>query len=391
MALIEERDVDEAVRLAVEAYQALGVAGHGDLVWGHVSVRDPRGRGFWMKASGLGFEEVVASRMLLVGLDGEVLEGTGPRHIEWPIHGEIFRLRPDVECVVHTHSAAANAFASLGVPLRALSHEGVLFAHPDVPRFLRTGGLVKTKDLGVGLATTLGDARACLMPRHGLVAVGETVATGVMAAVLLDKACRVQLAAMAAGEPISWSDEAEAASKRDEIWNPPLLESGWQYLRRKARAAAAAVETPPSELEWIEENSSRIRTSLPNGYCLRPADDTCPEPEDCLACSHFFTGGRFLPVHRQQAQTIDLLIARAEAEGLAAVANSHRRRGDRLKALIRSLEEPICTATTHSPDRNFGDGSARPGGAHRSAGETAARRAVDGPQGATSNGVSSSR
>lgn len=395
MALIEDREVDGVVRLAVEANQALGAAGQGDLVWGHVSVRDPRGRGFWMKASGLGFEEVVASRMLLLGLDGEVLSGTGSRHIEFPIHGEIYRMRPDVECVVHTHSAAANALASLGVPLRALSHEGVLFTHPDVPRFLRTGGLVKTKDLGVGLATTLGDARACLMPRHGLVAVGESVATGVMAAVLLDKACRVQLAAMAAGEPISWSDEAEAASKRDEIWNPPLLESGWQYLRRKAlaaevAAAPAAIETSPSELEWIGENSGRIRTSLPNGYCVRPPDEACPKPDDCVACSHFFTGGRFLPVHRQQARTIDLLIARAEAEGLAAVANSHRRRGDRLKALIRSLEEPTCTATKHPVDR-FGDGSHLPGGTHRSAAEKAARRTVDGQQVSTPNGASSSR
>ena len=347
---VEDRDVDAVVRLAVEANQALGVAGQGDLVWGHVSVRDPRGRGFWMKAAGLGFDEVVASRMLLLGLDGEILEGTGTRHIEFPIHGEIFRMRSDVECVVHTHSAAANALSSLGVPLRALSHEGALFAHPDVPRFLRTGGLVKTKDLGVALATTLGDARACLMPRHGLVAVGESVAAGVMAAVLLDRACQVQLAAMAAGEPISWSDEAEAASKRDEIWNPPLLEAGWQYLRRKALAAAPAIETSPGELEWspgelewIEENSSRIRTSLPNGYCVRPVDEICPRQDDCLDCAYFFTGRRFLPVHRQQARTTELLIARAEAENLAALANAYREQGDRLKALIRSLEEPFCT------------------------------------------------
>ena len=235
MALAHGIDVDEIARLAVEANQVLGAAGQGDLVWGHVSVRDPGGRGFLMKASGLGFEEVDAASLLLLGFDGEILAGTGSRHIEHPIHGEILRRRPDVECVVHTHSAAANALSSLGVPLRALSHEGALFSHPDVPRFLRTGGLVKTKELGVDLAEALGDARACLMPRHGLVAVGETVAAGVMTAVLLDRACQVQLAAMAAGEPILWSDEAETALKREEVWNAHLLDSGWQYLRRMAK------------------------------------------------------------------------------------------------------------------------------------------------------------
>ena len=234
MALAHGDDVEEIVRLAVEANQVLGAEGQGDLVWGHVSVRDPGGRGFWMKASGLGFEEVDPSNLLLLSLDGEILAGTGSRHIEFPIHGEILRRRPEVNCVVHTHSAAANAFSSLGVALRALSHEGVLFSHPELPRFLQTGSLVKTRELGADLASVLGDARACLMPRHGLVTAGETVAAGVMTALLLDRACQVQLAAMAAGELVVWSNEAESALKREEVWNPRLMDSGWQYLRRKA-------------------------------------------------------------------------------------------------------------------------------------------------------------
>src|SRR5437899_8809015 len=62
------------------ASQVLGAADHGDLVWGHASMRDPDDRGVWMKASSWGFSEVTRDRVLLVGRDGTVLSGTGSRH-----------------------------------------------------------------------------------------------------------------------------------------------------------------------------------------------------------------------------------------------------------------------------------------------------------------------
>src|ERR1700683_3470142 len=136
--------------------------------WGDASVRDPRGRGGWMKGAGWGLEEVDAGKILLVSPDGEVLDGTGPRHIEYLIHTEIMAVRADVGAVVHTHSAAANAFSALDAPLRALDHAGSLFCYPDLPRFTLTGGLIATPELGAALASALGEARACLMPQHGL-------------------------------------------------------------------------------------------------------------------------------------------------------------------------------------------------------------------------------
>ncbi|MFI5614389.1 class II aldolase/adducin family protein [Amycolatopsis sp. NPDC051903] len=218
----------------VRAHRALAAAGQADLVWGHVSVRDPDGRGAWMKAAGWGFEEVDDERVVLVAADGEVVQGAGPRHLEFPIHTEVLRARPDVQCVVHTHSAAATAFASLGVPVRAIDHDGVLFAEPDVPRFTRTGALISTPELGAELAGVLGGARACLLARHGLVTAGPDVAHAVMYAVLLDRACRKQLDAMAAGGPASWSSPAEAEAKRAECWPPSQIEAGWRYLNRLA-------------------------------------------------------------------------------------------------------------------------------------------------------------
>jgi ribulose-5-phosphate 4-epimerase/fuculose-1-phosphate aldolase len=212
--------------------RALAREGHGDLIWGHVSARDPDGRGAWMKAGTFGFEEITSDRVLLVSPEGEVVEGAGPRHAEYPIHTEVLRVRPDVGAVVHTHAPAAVAFASLDVPLRPLSHEATLFVPPDVARFTRTGDLILTAELGGFLAADLGDRNAVLLPNHGIVTVGPDIPVAVMTAILLERACRAQLTAMAAGGPARWSGDDEARSKREHCYPPSLLGQAWDYLVR---------------------------------------------------------------------------------------------------------------------------------------------------------------
>lgn len=229
----------EAIMLAVQGSRALAVAGQSDMVWGHASVRDPEGQGAWMKSSGWGFEEVDESRIVLVSPDGGVLRGTGRRHIEYPIHTEIMARRGDVGAVVHTHSDAANAFSALDVPLRPLSHAGSLFSYPDVPRFTLTGGLISTRELGQALAHALGPAPACLMPQHGLVATGKDLPAAVMTALLLDRACRTQLTAMAAGPLARWGSEEDTVAKRAEVWSDSQMQAGWEYLLRSAGLAGA--------------------------------------------------------------------------------------------------------------------------------------------------------
>jgi ribulose-5-phosphate 4-epimerase/fuculose-1-phosphate aldolase len=229
----------EAVALVVQGSQALMASGQSDMVWGHASVRDPQRRGAWMKSAGWGFEEVNAARVVLVSPDGEVLDGSGRRHIEYPIHTEIMARRDDVGAVVHTHSDAANAFSALDVPLRPISHAGSLFSYPDVPRFTLTGGLIRSRDLGQALADALGPAPACLMPQHGLVAVGPDMPAAVMTAVLLDRACRTQLTAMAAGPLARWGSEEDTVAKRADVWSPGQLHAGWDYLVRVAPGSQA--------------------------------------------------------------------------------------------------------------------------------------------------------
>lgn len=224
---------DEARRLAIEASRALAAAGQSDLVWGHAAVRDPDGRGIWIKAPGWGFEEIDDGRVQLVSFDADVLDGEGGPHLECHIHLAILRRRPELQASVHTHGRSAVAFAALDVPLLPISHEATIFGGKQVPRFTATGGLVRTRDLGEALAGTLGAAPAALMPKHGLVAAGTSVEAAVMHAVLLDRACEAQLAAMAAGPVRVHSDAAEAAAKRAECWPESQLRAGYQYLARK--------------------------------------------------------------------------------------------------------------------------------------------------------------
>src|SRR3954452_3822490 len=155
--------------------RVLGLEDQGDLVWGHVSARDPDGRGVWMKASALGFEEIGAGQVILVSWDGEVLEGDGRRHAEYPIHTEVMQARSDVQAVVHTHAPWAVAFASTGQPLRPVSHEATLFVPPEVARFTKTGDLILTSDLGADLAQAVGDRNAAFMLPHGIVTCGPDV------------------------------------------------------------------------------------------------------------------------------------------------------------------------------------------------------------------------
>jgi len=215
----------------------LALEDQSDFVWGHVSARDPDGRGVWMKAATLGFDEIGPEQVILVSWDGDVLEGEGRRHAEYPIHTELLRARPDVASAVHTHAPWSVAFASTGALLRPISHEATLFVPPEIARFTKTGDLILTSELGVDLAAALGDRNAAFMVHHGIVTCGPDVVTAVMTAVLLERACRTQIRAIGSGGPVTWSSDEEALSKRGNCYPPALLQQAWDYLARQVSAA----------------------------------------------------------------------------------------------------------------------------------------------------------
>jgi L-fuculose-phosphate aldolase len=225
--------IDELREQVALGCRILDLEDQGDFVWGHVSARDPEGRGVWMKASRLGFDEIGPEHVILVSWDGEVLEGEHPRHLEYPIHTELMRARADVGAVVHTHAPWSVAFASTGQPLRPVSHEGTLFVPPEIARFIETGDLVVTRELGASLAACVGGRNAALMAHHGIVTCGADVPAAVLTAVFLERACRTNARALAAGGPQTWSSDEEALAKREHVYD---FGAAWDYLARRLRA-----------------------------------------------------------------------------------------------------------------------------------------------------------
>ena len=218
--------------LVAAASRILAAAGHGDLIWGHASARDPGGRGVWIKSANWGLEEVTADRVHLVSGDGEVLDGSGPRHSEYPIHTEIMAARPDVGGVVHTHPPHAVALAATGQPLRPVSHAANYFVPPGIPRFLQTADLILTRDLGKAVAAELADASAIFLVNYGIVTVGKNLQTATVAAVLLERACAQQMLTHAFGGWPTWSAPDEALSKRANIYADGPVRAVWDYLAR---------------------------------------------------------------------------------------------------------------------------------------------------------------
>lgn len=219
--------------LVATASAVLAQKGHSDLIWGHASARDPQGRGVWIKPAGCGMDEVSSASVHLVSWDGDVIEGGGPAHSEYPIHTEIMRARPDVTGVVHTHSSHAVALAASGSSLLPVSHAANFFVPPQVPRFTQTADLIMTQELGKQVAHELGDARAMFLVNHGIITVGPTLQHATVAAVLLELACQQQLRTYQFGGWPSWSDETEGLAKREHIYSERALGDVWDYLVRQ--------------------------------------------------------------------------------------------------------------------------------------------------------------
>lgn len=214
------------------ACEVLGWYGQEDLIWGHAAVRDAEGRGVWMKSSGFGFEEMTADLLVLVDESGATLAGAGRRHIEYPLHTEIVKARPDVGAVVHTHWPQVVAFTATGMPLRPISHDATLFVPDRLARY-ESGDLVTTAEQGRAVAEALGDRPAILLAHHGLVTVGADLAEAVVTAVMLERAARYQLLAAAAGPDFTYSTDEEAIHKREQHFIRGNIEGAWDYLRRR--------------------------------------------------------------------------------------------------------------------------------------------------------------
>ncbi len=223
-------------RRLIDAGRILEHAGHGDMTRGHVSVRLPdRPDHFLMKPHSVGFGEITMENILTIDLDGNVVAGTAKRHSEVFIHTEIFRARPDVHSVIHTHPTHTTAFAATGRPMRALSQGGAVFAG-RLPVYAGTIDLIRTPEQGRGVAQALGQENAVLMLSHGLTMAAPSVEAAVILCLSLEEAARIQLLADAVGADVPDFPPEQVAALRENLLRPDQFQTNFDFLARSTRA-----------------------------------------------------------------------------------------------------------------------------------------------------------
>lgn len=174
----------------------LGKENHESGLAGQVTARGDKPGTWWTLQFGYGFEEATAERMVLVDEDLKPLHGGRPNP-GVRFHVWIYRKRPDVQAIVHTHAPHASALASTGKPLKTIHMDSAMLhgtAHlPEWP------GVPVADDEGRIISSALSSSKSILLANHGLLTAGSSVEEATYLAVFFERAARMQLRAMAAG------------------------------------------------------------------------------------------------------------------------------------------------------------------------------------------------
>jgi ribulose-5-phosphate 4-epimerase/fuculose-1-phosphate aldolase len=188
--------------------------------FGHVSVRDPRDPNRFLLARALAPGLVTAADILTFDLDGRALEPTPhPVYIERFIHAEVYRVRPDINAVVHSHSPAVIPFGVTTKPMQPVSGTASFLA-AGVPVFeIRDVAgasdlLISNSGLGKALAGTLGGNAVALLRGHGNVVVASDLKEVVSRAIYTEVNAKLQMQAIIIGGPVTYVSAEEAAAIR---------------------------------------------------------------------------------------------------------------------------------------------------------------------------------
>jgi HCOMODA/2-hydroxy-3-carboxy-muconic semialdehyde decarboxylase len=208
--------------------------------FGHISVRHPERADRFFIARSMAPALVTASDLVEVDLAGEVHDAQN-RHtyVERFIHSAIYRARPEVMSIIHSHSPAIIPFGVTGARLRPICHmSGFLGAVTPVFEIRHSAGessdlLIRNQALGEALAAVLGQANVALMRGHGSVTVGTSIQQAVFRGIYTESNARLQMQAAQLG-PIEFLTDAEAQATSD--MNDMHLDRPWQMWKRKVQA-----------------------------------------------------------------------------------------------------------------------------------------------------------
>ena len=219
------------------AYQLAALFKWTDLIYTHFSARVPGTEHLLINAYGLMFDEITASNLVKIDKDGKVVDdptGLGANYAGFVIHGCVHEARPEVNCVIHTHTRAGVAVSAqkcglLPISQHSLRLYGMLTYHDYE-------GIALELDERPRLARDLGPAsKAMVLRNHGLLTLGDTVAEAFGLMYYLDCACQIQVDALAGGRTevdLIPEDTAQKGFQQFQQLAPSELEMEWPALLR---------------------------------------------------------------------------------------------------------------------------------------------------------------
>jgi ribulose-5-phosphate 4-epimerase/fuculose-1-phosphate aldolase len=194
--------------------------------FGHVSARI-LGTGTFIFPPRMSPALVRADNLLELDVEGNQLSGDGRPNTEFWIHARIYKARPDVQAICHVHPPSCVVLSSLGETIRPLHASGAIFRN-DVQMYDRIT-LIRTRELGDAVASTLGDHGAMLLRGHGVNVADKDVRRVCVMTLWMEEAANYQLRAMSAGKPRYFTAE-ELETIYPQVSGEDVSNRVWEYF-----------------------------------------------------------------------------------------------------------------------------------------------------------------
>lgn len=164
---------------------------------GNLSVYDRETGRMYITPGSFPYMDMTPEDVMVIDLDGNILEGPHKPSSEWRLHAEVYRAKENVNAVVHTHSPYATAFSINNLPIPVVLYEIVYFLGGDIP--CAEGAIPGTKAVGENCVKVLNDRYGCLMGNHGTLAIGDTLARAYTRALYIEDAAKAYSLALSHG------------------------------------------------------------------------------------------------------------------------------------------------------------------------------------------------
>jgi L-fuculose-phosphate aldolase len=214
----------------------LAAEGHGSALAGQITARGPKPGTYYMLTFGLGFDEARASNIILVDENLDVVEGDGMPNPSNRFHLWVYRSRPDVNCIVHTHPPYVSALSMVGEPL-AVAHMDHTMFYNDCAYLPEWPGVPIGDEEGEIISAALGSKRAILLAHHGQLVAGTSVEEAAMLAIFMERAARLQVLARSIG-PIKPIKPELAQEAHDYRLKPKAVGATFHYFSRAVLRSA---------------------------------------------------------------------------------------------------------------------------------------------------------